>query len=70
MTTTIPRVLNVDQAADLLGLSASTMAKMRLSGNGPVFCKLGRRVVYRREDIDAYLEAARRTSTSDEGAHE
>ena len=69
MTSDIPPVLNASQAARRLGLSPSTLAKMRLSGNGPVFCKLGRRVVYRAADLDAYLEASRRHSTSDEGGH-
>jgi hypothetical protein len=40
---------------------------MRTRGGGPVFVKLGRRVVYRREDLDHWLEERRRTSTSDPG---
>lgn len=60
-------VLRAQEAADYLGLSTSTLAKLRLSGNGPVFCKLGRRVVYRHADLDMYLEASRRSSTSDDG---
>ncbi len=46
-----PLVLNTEQVADRLGLSTSTLAKMRLSGGGPAYSKLGRRVVYRPEDL-------------------
>ena len=59
--------MRASEAAKYLGLSTSTLAKLRLTGNGPVFCKLGRRVVYRHADLDMYLEASRRSSTSDDG---
>ena len=37
---------NTQEAADYLRLAASTLNKMRLTGGGPVFIKLGpRRVV-------------------------
>jgi hypothetical protein len=45
MTTHGPITLIAGEAAKLLGLAPSTLAKLRLSGNGPVYCKLGRRVV-------------------------
>jgi predicted DNA-binding transcriptional regulator AlpA len=62
-----PITLMAGEAAKLLRLAPSTLAKLRLSGNGPVYCKLGRRVVYRREDLEAWLEArvARNTSDAD-----
>ena len=67
MTTNNSITLTAGEAADVLGLAPSTMAKLRLSGNGPVYCKLGRRVVYRREDLEAWLETrvARNTSDAD-----
>ena len=46
--------LNAKAAAQFVGLSPSTLAKMRLSGNSPAFLKLGRRVLYRRVDISAW----------------
>jgi len=60
-------VLRASDAARVLGLSQSTLAKLRLSGNGPIYCKLGRRVVYRRKDLAAWLESrvARNTSDAD-----
>ena len=40
----------------------------RLSGCGPRFLKLGHAVRYDRDDIERYIEEARRASTSDPGA--
>ena len=54
-------------AARYLGLSPSTLNKLRLTGLGPKFIKLGRRVVYDPADLDAWLDSNRRTSTSDHG---
>jgi len=59
--------LSVEQAAAYLGVSASTMNKWRLTGFGPVFHKLAKRVTYSRTDLDAFLNASRRRSTSDTG---
>lgn len=56
--------LPVNAAASYLGLSASTLNKLRLTGAGPAYSKLGRRVVYRQSDLDVWLESHRRFSTS------
>jgi predicted DNA-binding transcriptional regulator AlpA len=61
-------VLDAPSAARYVGLSPSTLAKMRLSGNSPVFLKLGRRVLYRRIDLDAWLESRVARDTSDADA--
>jgi excisionase family DNA binding protein len=62
------QILDAVAAARYVGLSASTLAKMRLSGNGPAFLKLGRRVLYRRADLDAWLESRLARNTSDADA--
>ncbi|MEF2549060.1 helix-turn-helix domain-containing protein [Aurantimonas sp. E1-2-R+4] len=59
-------VLNAQSAANYLRLSKSSLAKLRLSGAGPAYCKLGRRVVYRAADLEAWLESRRRISTSEQ----
>jgi predicted DNA-binding transcriptional regulator AlpA len=59
--------LRTPEAAAYCGSSASTFEKLRLTGGGPAYAKLGRRVVYRIEDLDAWLAANRRRSTSDPG---
>jgi predicted DNA-binding transcriptional regulator AlpA len=62
------RVLRTPQAAEYVGLSASTLEKFRLNGNGPPYQKAGPKiVVYRLEDLDAWLNSHRRRSTSDVG---
>lgn len=60
--------LNTPDAAAYCGSSASTFEKLRLRGGGPIYSKIGRRVVYRVEDLDAWLAANRRRSTSDDGS--
>lgn len=58
--------LRAPAAAEYLGMSASTLAKMRLRGDGPVYMKAGPRVVlYDLADLDAWLETRRRRSTSE-----
>ncbi|WP_137113353.1 helix-turn-helix domain-containing protein [Mesorhizobium sp. GR13] len=56
--------LPVSAAAQYLGLSVSTLNKKRLTGDGPQFFRLGRRVVYRQIELDQWLESHRRFSTS------
>lgn len=52
-------------AARYIGISPSTLAKMRTRGNGPVYVKAGHRVVlYLKDDIDAWLSSCRRRSTA------
>lgn len=55
--------LRVRQAAEYTGLSKSTLDKLRCFGGGPTYLKLGRVVVYRQADLDAWLDERRRTST-------
>jgi predicted DNA-binding transcriptional regulator AlpA len=59
---------NAAEAAKMLGLAASTLAKLRLNGNGPLYCKLGRRVLYRRADLERWLETRTARNTSDADA--
>ncbi len=61
------QMLRTPQAAQYLGISASSLNKYRVFGGGPVFCKVGRVVVYDPNDLDAWLASCRRTSTSDNG---
>jgi predicted DNA-binding transcriptional regulator AlpA len=67
MNTLIPMVVDTERAAALLGLSTSTLAKLRLTGDGPPFIKLGRRVVYRLSDLEKWLDGRCFASTSQYG---
>jgi excisionase family DNA binding protein len=45
------------EAARLLGLKPSTLAKWRSAGTGPRYTRSGPRlIIYRRADLDAFLE--------------
>jgi hypothetical protein len=54
-------------AARLVNLSESTLTKLRLTGGGPSYLKLGRRVVYSRRALDRWMLSHERVSTSDPG---
>lgn len=62
--------LRAPAAADYCGLSTSTLAKLRLSGDGPPFHRAGRKIVlHDPDDIDSWLAQRRRTSISDSGGN-
>jgi hypothetical protein len=60
--------LRTPDAALVLGLSARTLEKHRCYGTGPVFRKLGGRVVYALEDLQSWADQGVRRSTSDPGS--
>lgn len=60
-----PAFLNTRAASNLLGVSKSFLDKARVRGDGPPYCKLGHRVLYRREVLDAFVRASERRSTSE-----
>jgi predicted DNA-binding transcriptional regulator AlpA len=59
-----PQYLNQPQVAALLPISESFLKKARVRGDGPPYIKVGRRVLYNRHDLDAWLASHVRTSTS------
>ncbi len=61
------RLLSTADAALLVGLSARTLEKHRCYGTGPVYRKLGGRVVYAIDDLMRWSEQGARRSTSDPG---
>jgi hypothetical protein len=62
-----PRLLSTFEAAERLSVSASYLNKLRVTGGGPPFVKIGARVAYDPADLAAWLEAQKRRSTSDLG---
>lgn len=60
-----PRFLRTKEAADFLSLSARTLEKHRTYGTGPAYRKLGGRVVYAIDDLEAWADRGAVTSTSD-----
>ena len=61
-----PRHLRTPEAARFLGLSGRTLEKHRTYGTGPLYSKLGGRVVYRIDDLQAWVHRGAKASTSDE----
>ena len=53
------------EAVEYLKFSASMLNKRRMAGDGPIYFKVGGRVVYARRDLDAWMAAYRRASTSE-----
>ncbi len=51
-------ILDIGQAAKLANKSVSTMYWLRGTGQGPRSGKLGRRLVYKRSDVLAWIETA------------
>jgi len=62
-----PRFLRTPEAARFLSLSHRTLEKHRTYGTGPAYRKLGGRVVYAVEDLQAWADRGAKISTSDPG---
>ena len=58
------RLLNVNEAASRLGVSISYLNKLRLTGEGPIFIKLGTRVAYDPADLATWIAERKRASTA------
>lgn len=59
------RHLNQIELAARWNISHRTLERWRWSGEGPRFMKVGGRVVYRLEDVEAYERTQLRDSTAD-----
>jgi predicted DNA-binding transcriptional regulator AlpA len=58
MSPTIP-LLRPSAAADRLGVSANTLAKKRLSGDGPTYIRLSPRAIgYLQSDLDEWVSTS------------
>ena len=62
-----PRFLRTPEAARFLGLSYRTLEKHRTYGTGPKYRKIGGRVIYALEDLQAWADRGTKNSTSDPG---
>ncbi len=62
-----PRYLRTPEAARYLGVSPRTLEKHRIYGTGPIYRKIGGRVVYKVGDLERWADQGVRRSTSDPG---
>ena len=60
------RLLTPKDAANLLRLSESWLAKARMRGDGPPYVKLGRTIRYREGAVLQWLRSRQRLSTSEQ----
>jgi excisionase family DNA binding protein len=67
MSAAMTRLHTQAEAAELLRLSERTLERLRVTGEGPRFVKAGRRVLYRDADLDAWVDARTKSSTSEQG---
>jgi len=51
--------LNEKQAAEALGISVALLRKQRGRRTGCPYVKIGRRVVYRTQDVEAFMTSCR-----------
>jgi predicted DNA-binding transcriptional regulator AlpA len=61
------KLLKPTDAAEFLDLSASTLAKRCITGDGPRFIKFGGAVRYDLKDLQEFVAQSARRSTSDQG---
>jgi predicted DNA-binding transcriptional regulator AlpA len=60
----VERLLTARDAANLLRLSSSWLAKARMAGSGPPYIKLGRSIRYSETALLLWMRAHQRLSTS------
>ncbi|WP_062526042.1 helix-turn-helix transcriptional regulator [Demequina rhizosphaerae] len=52
----LTQLLTVEEVAELCRTAPATVRYWRYTGTGPRSAKIGRRVLYRREDVDQWLD--------------
>jgi hypothetical protein len=62
------RLYTVNEASAYVRLSASTLNRLRVTGNGPRYTKLAGKVLYDVRDLDQWIEDSKRGSTSERAA--
>jgi hypothetical protein len=60
--------LRTPDAARYVGLSESTLNKLRVFGGGPPYIKANRCVIYDTRALDQWMASRQRASTSDPGS--
>jgi excisionase family DNA binding protein len=59
-----PELLTITEAAELLRAPVATLRYWRHLGTGPRSFRLGRRVLYRRDDLRTWIDAPHRQGDS------
>lgn len=64
-TSVLDNLLTIDQLAQRLGVSRRAVDSWRAKGTGPDFIRVGNRVLYRIEAVDAWLLSNEHRSSSE-----
>ena len=56
-TAVLPDLMTRQQAADYLGVTPQALSQMNVRGQGPRFVRIGRSVLYRRNDLLEWIES-------------
>jgi excisionase family DNA binding protein len=64
--TTRKALFTVKEAAVYLRCGVSTLNKLRVTGGGPRYVKIGGKILYDQRDLDKWIEDHKRNSTSDQ----
>jgi excisionase family DNA binding protein len=62
----IERLLTPKEAADLLRVSMSWLAKARMRGDGPPYIRIGRSIRYSEAALLQWMKSRQRLSTSEQ----
>ncbi len=63
---TIEHLLAARALSERIGVTEGCLAKWRLTGQGPRYIRVQRRIMYHPHDVSAWLDARRVSSTSQE----
>ena len=64
----MPELFDTFEAASKLKVSRQALAKWRVAGDGPPFIRCGAKILYRRSDIEDWLNARTASSTTEADA--
>jgi predicted DNA-binding transcriptional regulator AlpA len=59
------RLMRPPQVADALGTTVGHLAKLRLTGRGPAFVRLGRSIAYDERELRRWIDARTFKSTAE-----
>jgi predicted DNA-binding transcriptional regulator AlpA len=54
----MPEFLTLEDLSSVIGAPVGTLRHWRVTGYGPKSAKIGRRVLYRRSDVESWLDNA------------
>ncbi|GAS88888.1 helix-turn-helix transcriptional regulator [Mycolicibacterium brisbanense] len=66
MAQIVDELLTIHEAAAMLNVTVGHMYNLRWRSHGPLSYKRGKRIVYRRSDVDSYLAREREATLKGE----